>query len=60
MLALETLHARPDINTVQAATLETFGNAEEIPSHAIELFNGEDRGIGHIRKYVMLKRYGNE
>lgn len=60
VLALETLHARPDINTVQAATLETFGNAEEIPSRAVELFNGEDRDIGHIRKYVMLKRYGNE
>lgn len=59
ILALETLHARPDVTTVKAATLETFGEDEEAPAHAIELFNGEDRDIGHIRKYVMLERYDN-
>ena len=59
VLALETLQARPDIETINAATLETFGASEDVPSHAIELFNGEDRDIGHIRKYVMLKRYGH-
>ena len=59
IIALEALHARPDINTINAATIETFGGDEDIPSQAIELFNGEDRDIGHIRKYVMLKRYGN-
>lgn len=59
ILALETLHARPDIATVKAATLEIFGTNEDAPAHAIELFNGEDRDIGHIRKYVMLERYGN-
>ena len=59
VLALEALHARSDINTIIAATLETFGEVEDVPSHAIELFNGQDRDIGHIRKYVMLKRYGD-
>lgn len=59
VLALETFHARPDIDTVKAATLEIFGSSEKAPSNAIELFNGEDRDIGLIRKYVMLERYGN-
>lgn len=59
ILALEALHARPDLKTIQAATLETFGDHEDIPAQAIELFNGKDRDVGHIRKYVMLKRYGN-
>lgn len=59
ILALETLHSRPDITTIKAATLEMFGTREKAPPHAIEIFNGEDRDIGHIRKYVMLERYGN-
>lgn len=59
IVALEALHARPDLQTVKAATLEMFGSDEAAPSCAIELFNGEDSEIGHIRKYVMLKRYGD-
>lgn len=57
ILALETLHARPDIDTVRTSTLEIFGVDKDPPAHAIELFDGEDRDIGYIRKYVMLERY---
>src|SRR5690625_1390451 len=59
VVALEALHARPDLQTVRAATFEMFGHTEAAPSCAIELFNGQDREVGHIRKYVMLKRYGD-
>ncbi|HLR77826.1 MAG TPA: DUF3182 family protein, partial [Burkholderiaceae bacterium] len=59
VVALEALHARPDLQTVRAATFEMFGHTEAAPACAIELFNGEDREVGYIRKYVMLKRYGD-
>lgn len=58
MLAVEAFHMRPDLSTVKASTLELFGDREQAPAHAVELFNGEDRELGPIRKYVMLERYG--
>lgn len=59
IVALEALHARPDVQTVRAATFEMFGPDEAAPPAAIELFNGEDSELGQIRKYVVLKRYGD-
>ncbi len=57
--ALEIFHAQEQIQLVRASTLEIFGRQAEPPSHAVEIFRGEDKELGLIRKYVMVEPYGN-
>lgn len=57
--ALETFHAQEQIHVVRASTLEIFGRQAQPPSHAVEVFHGEDEELGLIRKYVMVEPYGN-
>ncbi len=57
--ALEIFHAQADTRIVRASTLEIFGQQAQPPSHAVEVWQGEDQDLGLIRKYVMVEPYGN-
>ncbi len=57
--ALEAFQADPDLQQVRASTIEIFGEKTEPPPTAIEVYRGEDKDLGLIRKYVTVKPYGN-
>lgn len=56
--ALEIFRSKPDVHSVRAATVETYGNAE-IPAHAIVQFSGHDEHTGPINKYTLIEPHGD-
>src|SRR5690606_2311745 len=58
--ALEVFASDPSCDHLQAETIELFGADAKAPPEAIETFSGLDPELGLIRKYVMVKAYGNK
>lgn len=58
--ALEAFASDPSCDHLQAETIELFGADAKAPPEAIETFSGLDPELGLIRKYVMVKAYGNK
>ncbi len=57
--ALEVFQAHEDVQQVRASTIEIFGQEIDPPASATEVFRGEDKDLGLIRKYVTVEPYGN-
>lgn len=55
--ALETFHDHGDVNVVIATTTEIFGANAVGPKDATRLFQGVDREIGPVSKFVAVKPY---
>lgn len=57
--ALEVFQAHEDVQQIRASTIEIFGQEVDPPASATEVFRGEDKDLGLIRKYVTVEPYGN-
>lgn len=54
--ALEAFRANPLRRSVRASTVETYGETEPPPSHAIVHFRGADEEVGVMTEYVLVDR----
>lgn len=57
--ALEIFYSQAQTDFVRARTLEIFGHQAQPPAHAVAIFEGEDKNLGLLRKYIMVEPYGN-
>lgn len=57
--ALEVFQEHEGVQRVRACTTEIFGDQAAAPEGAVEIFRGEDKDLGLIRKYVTVVPYGN-
>lgn len=56
--ALDAFLKQPDLNVVQASSVEVYGEHEP-PPHAVVYFCDVDRRVGRITKYSMVVDYEN-
>ena len=56
--ALEVL-MQGDVDAVSASVVERYGQDVSVPEGARVLFQDNDRAVGPVTKYTVVKAYGN-
>lgn len=57
--ALEAFAAEPDLQAVNASTVEVFGEGFTPPDHATVYFSGVDGRVGPITKFTLVERHAD-
>jgi len=48
-----------DVDAVSASVVERYGQDVSVPEGARVLFQDNDRAVGPVTKYTVVKAYGN-
>jgi hypothetical protein len=59
LAALQAFRDDPELDVVEAETVEVYGEAEDLPPGARLYYDGIDPQVGRLVKYAVARRYGH-
>lgn len=59
LAALQAFRDDPELDVVEAETVEVYGEADDLPPGARLYYDGIDAHVGRLVKYAVARRYGH-